>query len=79
MSNGRANCILQVCCRTEAEATAALSEEMVQYLDVEKAVADKCAEHMIKEYDLAPKGSLGLFKSEVARLAREGHVKREGA
>lgn len=79
MSNGHANCIFAVCCPPESEARVkALAEEMAEQVR-EGAVGsyEDIARWVLKNYDLAPPGSLQAFKDEIARLAREGHVKAE--
>lgn len=68
--NGRANCILQVCCRS-GEAKQAMADQMVEDLGCDRKEADEMAGWIDDNFDLAPKGSLTEFKNEIARLARE--------
>jgi hypothetical protein len=70
--NGRANCLLGVCCRARsAGQKAALAEQMVEDLGCDPKEAKKYAAWIANTFDLAPSGSLEAFKSEVAKLARE--------
>lgn len=85
--NGRANCILEVCCAPNSERqrealAAELLESGVLETGAEPAPAsrakvdrERIAEHVAtwiaETFDLAPKGSLVAFKAEIARLARE--------
>lgn len=84
--NGRANCILEICCAPgSAEQRAALTDEILasKCLDLSNGggglssrldkdvVAESVALWISETFDLAPKGSLVAFKKEVARLARE--------
>ena len=68
--NGRANCILQVCCR-QADAEVALADQMVEDLSADTHEAKKYAKWMHANFDLAPKGTLQSFKDAIATLARE--------
>lgn len=69
MSNGAANCLLEVCC-PPAAAQKKLGEKFAG-LDVPQEYADKCAAWIYAHFDLAPRGSLKDFKAEIARCARE--------
>lgn len=70
--NGEANCILAVCCPPESERRVdLLAAEMTRYAHLDKADAKRCAAWMLKAYDLAPPGSLQVFKDAIATLARE--------
>lgn len=81
--NGQANCILGVCCppgsETQAKALAAEMEAggMMQALPEEQRRVGllSVARWVLKNFDLAPPGSLQAFKDEVARLARENGVR----
>ena len=68
--NGRLNCILEICCPAPA-AEKALAAQMVDDLGCEPDEAAKYAAWIREHFDLAPKGSLGVFKAEVTRLARQ--------
>jgi len=76
MSNGSANCELEICCppleggTPGPNAIAALSHT----LEAKGLPLDYCrlaAKIMLTEFDLAPRGSLHQFKAAVAKLARE--------
>lgn len=83
--NGRANCILEICCAPGSTAQrAALTEEILAAGVLEAAPSEARAANpdrardaaalaawICRTFDLAPKGSLVAFKQEVARLARE--------
>lgn len=78
--NGEVCCILQVCCPPEAldgngsptaKAEKALAKELVKDQVVDKATAERVAAWLYGHFELAPAGSLTLFKAEIARLARE--------
>lgn len=85
--NGRANCILEVCCGPNSEKQrAALAAEILEAGCLEtgaepspanrakvdrERLAENVAAWIQETFDLAPKGSLVAFKSEIARLARE--------
>ncbi len=83
--NGRANCILEVCCApNSAKQRAALRDELMDAgvmhrtdairnlsADDHKLIAGAFADWLADTFDLAPKGSLVAFKAEIARLARE--------
>jgi hypothetical protein len=70
MSNGAANCLLEVCCPT-AEAQAKMSKKLMAETGVSKEYADKCAEWIYTHFDLAERGTLKPFKESIAKLARE--------
>jgi hypothetical protein len=78
--NGHANCILAVCCPPDSDGQRkALAEEMASSLSTASGETyEDIARWILDNFDLAPKGSLQTFKDEIARLAREGHVKVEG-
>lgn len=70
--NGRANCVLAVCCPPgSARQRAALADEMIAGTGCDKAEAARMAEWVIGTFDLAPAGTLQAFKDSVAKLARE--------
>ena len=84
--NGRANCILEICCEPgSAQQRAALTDEILhsKCLDLANGagglaskldrdvVAESVATWIAETFDLAPKGSLVQFKQTIARLARE--------
>jgi hypothetical protein len=78
--NGRLNCILEICCRSGSEASLhALTDQIHEDVGLERAEALQVAEWIRLNFDLAPKGSLGTFKSEVARLAREPQTPKASA
>lgn len=70
--NGRANCILEICCRQGSTASLdALTDQIVEDLDCEPSEARKHATWMKKHFDLAPAGTLGALKQAIAKLALE--------
>lgn len=73
MSNGdqQMNCILEVCCESHSKAQYDALEAQIKHdLGHGPLAADLMAEWILRHYDLAPVGSLSLFKAEIARLAR---------
>ncbi len=68
--NGRLNCILEICCGATGSQMA-LADQIAEDLGADATEAAKYATWMKDNFDLAPKGSLGVLKSEVARLARQ--------
>jgi len=85
MSNGHANCIFAVCCPPYSDGQAsALAEELKTGLgwnrnqqgtkdqDTED-LALSVAAWILKNYDLAPPGSLQQFKDAIRDYAREGY------
>ena len=81
MSSHQRNCILWICCPPYSEESVkALAYEMAE-MKLEGFTGDyeNIARWVMKNFDLAPAGSLQAFKDEIARLAREGHVKAEPA
>ena len=78
--DGRANCILEICCAPgSANQRAALAIEIenagLVHADRELVPNDQAhaiAAWIADTFDLAPKGSLVAFKREIARLARQG-------
>ncbi len=74
--NGGANCVLEICCPPGSQASReTFAKEAAHATGVDAEYCAKFAAFVFDNYDLAPKGSLGVFKAEVARLAREGYVK----
>ena len=74
--NGEANCILEICCPPGSQnSRQAFAREAAHATGIDVEYCEKFAAYVFNSYDLAPKGSLGVFKAEVARLAREGYVK----
>ncbi len=69
MSNGSANCLLEVCCDTP-RAQKKLSEKFAG-MGVSKEYADVCAAYIYEHFDLAERGTLGPLKQSIAKLARE--------
>ena len=72
MSNGEVCCILGVCC-PPAAAKEKLATELQRIGGGDKATHAACAAWILDTFDLAPKGSLELFKSEIARMAKHHH------
>lgn len=85
MANGQRNCILWICCPPlSEESVKALAEEMEKAGMGQAIAAAERVEHLrsiarwvMKNYDLAPAGSLQTFKDAVRDHAREGYVKAE--
>lgn len=75
--NGRANCILGVCCDHLADRVAALAAEMETSLGCAPKDARKHAAWILRTFDLAPKGSLDKLIAAVAAHAREGFSKTD--
>lgn len=81
--NGHANCILAVCCPPGSDGQIqALADEMgasgmFQSMPEEqrRVALRSVAAWVLKNYDLAPPGSLQAFKESVRDLAREGYTK----
>jgi len=70
--NGRANCILEICCRSNsAEGRKALADQIEEDLGCDKKEAHKYADWIRENFDLMPKGSTVQLKQEIAALARE--------
>lgn len=72
MSNGKVCCALGVCCKSAAEQEDALVEEMTHGLGCDHDEARRHARWMLKEYDLAPAGTLRPLIRAVAEMARKG-------
>ena len=68
--NGRANCLLQVCCDAP-KAKKALADQIEEDLGCDKKESHKHATWILENFDLAPKGTLQPFKDAIATLARE--------
>lgn len=71
--NGEVCCILGICCPPESakQRTALAKQIRVDYPQVPMQYAEQAAEWMLKNFDLAPVGTLGGFKQAIARIARE--------
>lgn len=71
--NGHANCIYAICCPPNSpQQISALAEEMMAAgLGLTEESTYAVAAWVLKNFDLAPHGSLQPFKNEIARLARE--------
>jgi hypothetical protein len=78
--NGGANCVLEICCPPGSAAPRqTLAAEVSKSTGYDLEMCQQVAEFIFDNYDLAPKGSLGNLKAEVARLARQGYVKGDGS
>jgi len=81
--NGIGNCLYSICCPPNSEAQiAALAKEIeagtglgANVTTETRGWAHVVAEFIVKNCDLAPKGSLQAFKDAVRDYAREGYVK----
>lgn len=73
MSNGAYCCAIGECCPPgSAKQHAALSKLIREdYPLVPQQYADQAAEWILKNFDLAPVGTLTEFKHAIAKLARE--------
>lgn len=76
MSNGTANCLLEVCCPPNAatvaspDAVKALAKQMVAD-GCPREEAERYAAWMLKHFDLAERGTLQLFKASIVRVWQE--------
>jgi hypothetical protein len=70
MSNGAANCLLEVCC-PPAAAQKKMAEKLAADLNISQEYAEKCAAWIYEHFDLAERGTLTAFKKSIAKLARE--------
>jgi len=70
MSNGSANCLLQVCC-DEPAARKKFAEKLASDKNISQEYAAHCADWVYDHFDLAEKGTLQPFKQSIAKLARE--------
>lgn len=70
--NGHVCCILGVCCPpgSQEQIDALASELSVAHPDMEVPYAQKAAAWVLKNFDLAPAGSLSEFKREIAAVIR---------
>lgn len=70
--NGRANCILSICCPARSDGQRkALADQMVEDLACSPEEARKYADWIADNFDLARAGTLTKFKADIARLARQ--------
>jgi len=70
MSNGSANCLLEVCC-PPAAAQKKMAEKLTTDLNISQEYAEKCAAWVYQHFDLAERGTLAPLKQSIAKLARE--------
>lgn len=76
MSNGAECCALGICCPPlSQEQVDALAEEMVHGGTCDMETAKPIAAWLLKEYDLAPAGSLTELKRHIAKLVRKADKK----
>lgn len=76
--NGHANCIYAVCCPPDSDGQIqALANEISAAFPVlaPESSPVAIAAWVLKNFDLAPKGSLQSFKDAIRDLAREGYAK----
>jgi len=75
--NGNANCIFEVCCPPGEDGTAsnssvvALAEEMKKSTGCSAEESVKFAEFTYKHFDLAPRGSLRVFKKQIVEAYKQ--------
>lgn len=71
--NGEVCCILGICCPpSSAKQRLALAKQIrTDYPMVPQQYAEQAAEWILKNFDLAPAGTLGEFKKAIAKIARE--------
>ena len=76
-NGGQRNCILEICCPPRSEgAVDALAEEMAGAFPTWPGTSPAAiAAWVLKNFDLAPKGSLQAFKDSIRDYAREGYEK----
>lgn len=71
MSNGAVCCILGVCCPPESPSQrVALAQELEHDTGVPMEYCETVAAQILKDYDLAPKGTLQAFKDAIAKMVR---------
>lgn len=73
MPNGSQCCALEICCdRSSQKQTKALATMIREdYPQVPMQYAEQAAEWILKNFDLAPAGTLGDLKRAIAKVARE--------
>lgn len=73
MSNGAQCCALEICCPPGSAKQAKALAKMIRedYPAVPQQYAEQAAEWILKNFDLAPAGTLGEFKKSIAKIARE--------
>lgn len=70
--NGEVCCILGVCCPPQsAKQVNALAKEMMKDVGCSEAVAIQAATWVVKNFDLAPAGSLDVLRSTFVHHARK--------
>lgn len=71
--NGEVCCVLGICCPpASAKQQSALARQIVKdYPQVPMGIAEQAAAWMLKNFDLAPVGSLTGIKRDIAKIARE--------
>ncbi len=71
MSNGEVCCILGVCCPPDsATQVSSFANELAKDTGAPAEYCAKIAAQVLKDYDLAPKGSLQAFKDHIAAMVR---------
>jgi len=73
MPNGSQCCALEICCNAGSPKQRAALAKMIRedYPAVPELYAGQAAEWILKNFDLAPVGTLGGLKKAIARIARE--------
>lgn len=71
--NGEVCCILGICCppASRKQLVALAKQIRADYPAVPMQYAEQAAEWILKNFDLAPVGSLSDFKRGIAKIARE--------
>lgn len=71
--NGEVCCILGVCCPSgsESQVTAMVNEFAHDHPEVDRDQVQAVARWVLKNFDLAPAGSLNVFKTKLAE-----HIKK---
>lgn len=71
--NGEVCCILGICCppASRKQITALAKQIRVDYPQVPMQYAEQAAEWILKNFDLAPAGTLNGYARAIAKIARE--------
>lgn len=73
MSNGSQCCALEICCDAGSTKQLRALAKMIRddYPQVPLQYCEQAAEWILKNFDLAPHGTLSDFKRSIAKIARE--------
>lgn len=67
MSNGAANCLLEVCC-PPAAAQKKFAQVLARDTGLSPEYADQCAAWVYTHFDLAERGTLRAFKDSIVKV-----------